>query len=204
MMIKTVIFDVGGVLIRTEDRTPRRKLEQRLGLQPGESEVLVFNEKVGNAAQLGKITSAELWGWVQQKLGLDDAGVAQFQQEFFGGDRLNTSLMAYIRSLRPAYQTAIISNAGDNLNRVITEIYPIADAFDLVVGSAYEGVMKPDAEIFKRTLTRLGRRAEETVFVDDFAHNVDAARALGMHAVHYTPATDVPAVFAQLGVVPPG
>jgi FMN phosphatase YigB (HAD superfamily) len=29
--IKAVIFDVGGVLLRTEDRTPREKIAQRLG-----------------------------------------------------------------------------------------------------------------------------------------------------------------------------
>ena len=35
-MIKAIIFDVGGVLIRTVDRTPRANLEQRLGLAPGD------------------------------------------------------------------------------------------------------------------------------------------------------------------------
>jgi putative hydrolase of the HAD superfamily len=199
-MISTVIFDVGGVLIRTEDKRNRRALEVRLGLPPGRAEQLVFNNKHGRAAQLGQISAAELWASIGAELGLDTAGVAQFRQEFFAGDRLNEPLLAFVHSLRPRYQTAIISNFMDDLPTVITDVFPIAPAFDLIVGSAAEGVMKPNAEIFERTLARLGKRPEETVFVDDFIENVEGARAVGMHAIHYTPHTDVPAELAKLGV----
>ncbi len=199
-MITTTIFDVGGVLIRTEDFASRRNLEKRLGLQPGQSEELVFSGEMGTAAQLGQITAAELWAWVGQTLGLNDAELSQFRADFFGQDRLNQPLLNFVHALRPRYQTAIISNFMDDLHDVINRAYPIAPAFDLVVGSAYEGVMKPDAEIFERTLSRLNCRPDEAVFVDDFAHNVAGARAVGMHAVHFTPATNVPAEFARLGI----
>lgn len=201
-MIKAVIFDVGGVLIRTEDRAPRRRLEERLGLAPGVAEQFVYNGDMGRAAQRGEITSAELWRWVQDQFSLDDAGVQIFRAEFWGGDRLNQPLVELIHRLRPHYQTAIISNAMDDLNQALTAAYPIAGAFDLIVGSAYEGIMKPDAEIFWRTLARLGRTPEETIFVDDFAHNVAGALAVGMYAIHYTPQIDLAAALAALGVIP--
>ncbi len=201
-MISTLIFDVGGVLIRTEDRAGRQTLERRLGLSTGEAEYLVFNSKMGTAAQLGQVSPEELWAWLQAHLQLDDVGLAQFQEEFWVGDQLNSALLALIQSLKPRYQTAIISNFMSDLHHVITDIYPIAGAFDLIVGSAYEGVMKPDAKIFERTLKRLKRRPEETVFVDDFAHNVAGARAVGMHAIHYTPPVDIKAELARLGVIP--
>lgn len=201
-MISTVIFDVGGVLIRTEDFTSRRNLEKRLGLNPYESEELVFSGKMGTAAQLGKITAAELWAWVGRQLSLNKAELRQFKAEFFGEDRLNRPLLDFVHSLRPRYQTAIISNFTDDLHDVISRAYPIAPAFDLVVCSAFEGVMKPDAEIFERTLSRLNCRPAEAVFVDDFAHNVAGAQAVGLHAVHFTPHTDVPAEFAKLGILP--
>jgi HAD superfamily hydrolase (TIGR01509 family) len=57
--------------------------------------------------------------------------------------------------------------------------------------SAEEKVMKPDAEIYRRTLARLGRRPEETVFIDDSLENVLGAQALGMAAVHFRPGTNV-------------
>lgn len=199
-MISSIIFDVGGVLIRTEDYSRRNALEDRLGLRRGQAEQLVFNSKKGRTAQQGQITSAELWQWIRHQLNLDESGLRQFREEFFGGDRLNTTLLAFIQTLRPRYQTAIISNFTDNLHQVITEFYPLAAAFDVVVGSAYEGVMKPDPEIYRRTLNRLGKSPAEAVFVDDFVANVEGARAVGMHAIHYTPQTNVPAELAKLGV----
>ncbi|MEZ4715421.1 MAG: HAD family phosphatase [Caldilineaceae bacterium] len=202
-MIRALIFDVGGVLVRTDDPAPRRRAEQRFGLGPGRAEFLVFNSEMGRQAQHGQMSAAELWAWVQAQLGADDATLAAFRRDFFGGDRLNAADVNLIRRLHGPYQTAIISNAMDDLTDVVTHRYPMADAFDLIVGSAYEGIMKPDARIFQRTLERLGRQPDEAIFVDDFMHNVEGARAVGMHAIHYTPDLDLAAALAEFGVANP-
>jgi len=199
-MIKAIIFDVGGVLIRTEARTARANLEARLGLASGASEILVFNGPLGIQAQSGLITSQALWASVQEALGLDAAGLATFRAEFFGGDRLDSDLLALVRRLHRRYQTAIISNAMDDLLEIITYQYPLANAFDLIVGSAYQKVMKPAPEIFLWTLAQLGREPHEAVFIDDFVHNIEGARAVGMAAIHYQPGTDLAAELAALGV----
>ena len=60
--------------------------------------------------------------------------------------------------------------------------------------------MKPDAAIYERALVRLGRRPEEAVFIDDFAHNIEAARQLGMAAIHFRPTTNLAEELAKLGV----
>ncbi|MCC6454107.1 MAG: HAD family phosphatase [Caldilineaceae bacterium] len=199
-MIKAIIFDVGGVLIRTETRNARANLEARLGLAPGAAEMLVFNGPLGIQAQSGALTSQALWAAVQAELQLDAAGLAAFRAEFFGGDRLDTELLALVRRLHERYQTAIISNAMDDLLEVVTNQYPLADAFDLIVGSAYQKVMKPAPEIFLWTLAQLGREPHEAVFIDDFAHNIAGARAVGMAAIHYQPGIDLAAELAALGV----
>lgn len=200
-MIRAIIFDVGGVLLRTEDRTSRANLEARLGLALGEADAIVFNSPVGQQAQRGEITTTALWCWVQQELHLNDAELQRFQVEFWGGDRIDQDLIALIRTLRPRYQTAIISNATDNLTEVVARLDPEGSAFDLVVGSAYEKVMKPDPRIFERTLARLGRQPVETIFIDDFAHNIVGAQAVGMHGILFTPSINLPAALAQYGVV---
>lgn len=198
--IKAVIFDVGGVLVRTHDWSGRRRWERQLALQPGQAEWLVFHSEPGLQAQMGQITEAGLWQAIAAELDLDSAQLDAFRQEFWAGDALDEALVAYIRSLRPAYQTAVISNFDDSLRGSLERTYPIADAFDLIVVSAEENVMKPDEQIYRLTLERLGRQPAEAVFVDDSPANVEAARALGMHAVQYRAGMDVPAALAALGV----
>lgn len=202
-MIKAVIFDVGGVLIRTPDRACRLAWERRLGLDDWESEEIVFSGETGTKAQLGEITDAELWSWVGRRLALSEEQLAEFRQDFWARDRLDTELIDLIRRLRSSYQTAIISNATDALRKNLGRKYPISDAFDLIVVSAEEGIMKPDPEIYKRTLGRLGRAADETVFIDDSLENVTAARRLGMSSLHFKTAIDVPQELKKLGVVVP-
>ena len=132
-MIKAVIFDVGGVLLRTPNRESRRKWERKLGLDEWETEVIVFGSEMGTKAQLGEISDEDLWRWVGQRLTLTPDELASFRHDFWAGDVLDEGLIAYIRSLRPRYQTAIISNATDALRRSLTVQYAIADAFDLIV-----------------------------------------------------------------------
>ena len=43
--IRAVLFDVGGVLVRTFDHSGRQQWEARLGLPPGGAEALVLNSE---------------------------------------------------------------------------------------------------------------------------------------------------------------
>lgn len=199
--IKAVIFDVGGVLIRTHDWSRRRYWETHLGLPPGGTDAIVFHSEVGQKAQRGELTDEDLWRWIGEELRLGDK-LEQFRSDFWAGDRLDEELVEFIRNLRPAYQTAIISNATDALLTNVTSVYPMADAFDLIVGSAYERTMKPDAPIYQRTLERLGRKPEEVVFVDDAPANIAAARELGWNAILFARDVDVPRVLREeFGVI---
>jgi epoxide hydrolase-like predicted phosphatase len=202
MEIKAIIFDVGGVLIRTADRTSRQRLEKRLGLAESESEKIVFNSDIGRQAQRGIVTNRDLWEAVAQSLSLSPEAVELFKRDFWGGDVLDEAMVELIRQLKQRYQTAIISNATDSLRETLQTIYPIADAFDLIVVSAEEKVMKPDPEIYRRTLKRLGCEAAESVFIDDFAENVAAARDLGMNVIHFNQSVNLAAELKKLGVDP--
>ena len=52
-----------------------------------------------------------------------------------------------------------------------------------MVVSAEEYVAKPNSEIYLRTLARIGVTSDQTMFVDDVAENVLAARSLGMEGL---------------------
>ncbi|MES2337293.1 MAG: HAD-IA family hydrolase [Pseudomonadota bacterium] len=69
------------------------------------------------------------------------------------------------------------------------------DRFRDVVVSGDEKLIKPDPAIYRLALKRFGLEPGDAVFVDDNAANVDAAAALGIHAVLFT---DEPALRAAL------
>ena len=198
MGIKAVIFDFGGVLVRTGDLSPRQHLAARLGLSYDEISQLVFESESARRATLGQITTQQHWDSVRKKLGLSPEELPSVPLQFWGGDALDTGLVEFIRSLQPAYKTGLLSNAWDNLRAVLENGYKIADAFDEIIISAEVGMAKPDPRIYRLALQRLDTVPGEAVFVDDFAENVEAARAVGVIAIHFANPAQVRAELQQL------
>jgi hypothetical protein len=61
MVVKAVVFDFGGVLMRTEDRKPRSQLAERLGMTYDELSALIFNSPSAILATKGEISAEEHW-----------------------------------------------------------------------------------------------------------------------------------------------
>ncbi len=199
-MIKAVIFDFGGVILRTQDWAGRRRWEQKLSLSKNEAEAIVFNSEMGRKAQHGDISYDEHWAWIGQRFNLTQTELSAFATDFWAGDVLDEALVDLIRRLRPSIQTALISNAFDDLRASLTHTFAIADAFDVIVISAEEGVMKPEPRIYTIALEKLGLKAEETVFIDDFARNIEGATRLGMKGIHFQSDSDLVTELQALGL----
>jgi putative hydrolase of the HAD superfamily len=182
---RAVCFDLGGVIVRTGNREPRTKLAQRLGMSYEELARVVFENESSARASLGAISTEEHWAAVIQRLGLPPAEADTVRHEFFAGDILDLDLIDFLRSLRPTYRTGLISNAWSDLRDYIVS-QKIDDAFDYMIISAEVGIMKPDARIYQLALEKLGVAPAEAIFVDDFAVNIEGARAVGMYGIQFT------------------
>ncbi|WP_368669557.1 HAD family hydrolase [Roseibium sp. RKSG952] len=68
-----------------------------------------------------------------------------------------------------------------------------------VVVSAHERLVKPDPRIYEVLLSRNGLTAEDCVFIDDSLPNVNAARTLGMAAIHFQTAEDLRRDLQEMG-----
>ena len=185
MNIQAVIWDLGGVLVRTEDPAPRAALADRLGISRQELVHMVFDSEMGLRAQRGEINPEELWQWVGQTLDVPSGDLPTVQASFWAGDRLDRELVDMIRRLQGRYTMALLSNAWRDLRAVLKDQWQIDDAFDHIVISAEEGLLKPDPQIYHRLLARIGVSAGEAVFIDDFAQNITGAKAVGLQAIHF-------------------
>jgi epoxide hydrolase-like predicted phosphatase len=187
MAIKAVIFDLGGVLVRTEFPEVRQHLEERLGFPPGTLGQTVWGGENWQLAQIGRISYEEYWRRVGAALGFStEEDIRDFRREYFSGDRVDEQLVSLIKELRPRYKIGLLSNAPDRLGIWLDEEGGIKDLFDSIVYSAEVGVAKPDHSIFHLSLEQLDVVPSEALFVDDYHRNIDAALALGMQAIRFT------------------
>jgi len=93
-------------------------------------------------------------------------------------------MVQFIQDLRPRFKTALLSNASPQLHRLLDEL-DVTELFDVLVVSGVVGVQKPDPDIYRLVLKRLGLHPQETIFVDDFTRNIEAAQELGMQTLHF-------------------
>jgi epoxide hydrolase-like predicted phosphatase len=185
-MVKAVIFDVGGVLIRTQNRLGREKWAAKLGMDSWDFENFVFRSDSGRQSELGQKSVAEHWQWLGQHFGLAESQLTEMRRDFFAGDVLNEPLVAHVRRLRRAgFPTGLLSNFGDNARRLWAETYPFITLFDGVIISSEVGIMKPDPQIYQLAADSVGTMPEDILFIDDFAENTAGASAVGMQTVHY-------------------
>jgi epoxide hydrolase-like predicted phosphatase len=178
-----VIFDFGGVLVRSADFSGRQKWEQRLGLEAGELARLMFESEVADRAMVGQATEEDIWRSIAATCSLDVGLLPELRRDFWGGDQLDEQLVSFIRDLRPCYKTAILSNAWPGARQFFAEALGLGDVVDEMIISCEEGLAKPDTRIYQIAVDRLGVEPEEAVFVDDMPVNVDHARAFGLQAI---------------------
>ena len=81
------------------------------------------------------------------------------------------------------FRVGAVSNADGRVAQGLSAA-GLALHFEVILDSHLEGVEKPDPEIFRRALTRLGVAPERALYVGDiYAIDALGARAAGLHAM---------------------
>ena len=185
MTIRAVIFDFGSVLVQMGDETPRQALAEQLGVPLKELYRLVFDSETASRAMVGELTIEQHWQAVGAALGVAPEALPAIRAQFWSADQVNTELVEYIRKLRPKYKVGLLSNAWNDLRQGMQQRFGFDGLFDELVISAEVGLAKPDPRIFRLAVARLGVQPEQAIFVDDVLANVEAARLIGLQAIHY-------------------
>ena len=185
MRVRAVFIDFGGVIMRTEDKGPRNRQAEQLGMTSRDLEKIVFESESSLKASTGEIPEEAHWLAVSKALGVNRKEGEKIIAEFFSGDRWDTALLDFLRSLRPQRKVGLISNAWTGLRSIIEKQH-FEDVFDEMIISAEVGMMKPDPRIYHLALDKMGVPPAESVFLDDMLINVEAARSIGMNAIQFT------------------
>jgi putative hydrolase of the HAD superfamily len=97
--------------------------------------------------------------------------------------RLNPEMLELAREIKArGLKTAILSNMPFDLLGELRRKFDWLDEFDVQIWSCELGVIKPDAEIYRASLTALDCEAKRALFFDDRPQNVEGAKRVGMEA----------------------
>lgn len=193
-----VVFDLGAVLIGWE---PARLMQSH------------FPERAGTADAAGALARAffQHQDWQDFDCGIRSTedvvarSAARLSLPVDAVRRMVEPLGERLEPIAPAVEVLTALSArrrgGDDIRLFYLSNMPLPYAralerrmsffrhFDGGVFSGDVKLVKPHGEIYALLAWRHGLEPEKTVFIDDTAANVEAARALGWHAIHCTQPT---------------
>jgi putative hydrolase of the HAD superfamily len=183
-MIRTVVSDLGNVLLHFDHMRSCRRLSQRCGRSAEEIYDSMFGSSLVEAYDLGRISSGKFARLCMERLDtrLEVSEVRQIWSDIFdpveGMEKL-------IRSLKETYTLVLLSNTNAWHFEHCFQQYPVTRLFDRYALSYRLGFQKPDPRIYRAALAMAGSPPEEALYFDDIPEYVRAAAALGMRALHF-------------------
>jgi HAD superfamily hydrolase (TIGR01509 family) len=171
------------------DGVDHEAIESEFGLEPKALRTWVYRDSRYMDFQIGKCTVDEWHESIRNAMAAGGAGerADEMLKRFLDAERLvNHDMVGLIKRLHGRYKLGIISNTIPGMMDRLRRLLDFVDLFDVVVGSGDLGIAKPDAGIFLHAAKQAGVTPQESVFTDDRADFVEAARAAGMHGFHFT------------------
>ncbi len=183
MSIRGIVFDIGGVLEYTEPMTFDDHWEKELGLEKG----AMVNHMVETwkGGSIGTVTLEEVHQKLAETFGMNASQIHDYMEEMWDAylGILNQELYDYFKSLRPKYQTAILSNSFVGAREREEKAYKFSEICDFIIYSHEVGLQKPDPAIYALTCERLGLPPEGVIFLDDREALIKEAKAFGIQGV---------------------
>ena len=197
--IEVVFLDLGNVLAFHDDDVLCRRLSEHGGAPPE-----VIRERLltlWDQLNRGILSGDELRRTVSQASG---ATTVMDGETFFGiwtcYFRIHHEVLPMVEALLGRVKVALISNTNDIQWRFLRPQLPLLERFSDLVLSYELGLAKPDPEIFRAALQRVGSPAKACAFFDDVSAFVDAACALGIKGQVFTTAANFRTQLARLGL----
>ena len=91
-----------------------------------------------------------------------------------------------VRSLKRAgLSLYLLSNFSTEKFPLMQQRFDFLKLFDDIIISGEYKIVKPNPAIYQITLNRINRKASECLFIDDSLPNIETARKLGFHTIHF-------------------
>jgi len=189
-VIKAVVFDCFGVVIADVLRARRESVSK---VDPAAGQAM---SDIVKASNRGMTTREEAAKQMAEILGVD---YKQILTDVDNGEVKNDELITFIKTLRPTYKLAMLSNvrSRERLDQLF-DPGELDQLFDTVVASGDVGFIKPEREIYEMAAEQLGVLPQECVMIDDIREYCDGAEDAGMRSIQFTSTEQAIADFTAL------
>ena len=201
-MIKTIFFDIGGVLIDIHPERTYQYLSDSVDV-----EVSMVKESfpwdAHDQYERG-IMNNEDW-FITYKESLPQPCCLK-RSDFWNawklllGEEKNT--VNILEALNKQYSIWLLSNT--NPKHIQDEIEKRYLFPSLVNGAVYSfdvGVRKPEKEIYEIAMQRANANPQECLFIDDLLENIQAAKQIGIEGVHFISSEQLKQELVHLGII---
>ncbi|NOZ74286.1 MAG: HAD family phosphatase [FCB group bacterium] len=184
-MIKTIFFDIGGVLVDLHPERTEALLAEATGLS-GETLREVFPEAAHHQYERGFLDDTQFFQEVKRALP-DSTPLSEtiFWKAWMAmvGEAKRTA--DWIPRLRERVPVWLLSNTNRHHVTHLLPDYPFYSAVDGAVFSYETGSRKPEPGIFQEALRQTKQDPGQALFIDDLKPNVEAAETQGFLAIQF-------------------
>jgi len=181
MTYDTVYFDWGGVIADDPGDDFLVRLLGEVGATQAQTKAIMASS-MGDFMR-GRISETDYWQRLRQQHGLTiPVNISEAFQRW-RGLQANSAMLELVDTVKAAgLQVALLTNVIEPTYNVLQRA-GYYDRFDVVVASCKLGLAKPDLALYRRALALLETTAEQSIFIDDKAANLQPAQALGMTTI---------------------
>ena len=191
-MIKTLIFDLGGVVISHKKDLMPVLIGETFHIGTENAREIWRRHK--DALLTGELPSGDFLQKIKVETGSSDTmhSLMDLWKRLYERDALgiNTELLSLISKLRKKYAVYLLTDTLD-VHHAFNEERGVYSHFDGAYYSHLEGKSKSQGErTFNDFLKKFSLRAHECVFTDDMEAYVEIAQRLGIHGIVFTSNAD--------------
>ena len=184
-MIKTVIFDLGKVIVPFDFARGYRALAPHCPFAPEDIPARIGSTDLVTRFETGLIEPEEFYGEFRALLEL--AVSYESFREIWTSIFLPHTLVpeSLLEGLHRRYRLLLLSNTNAIHFPMVERTYPLLRHFDDYVLSHRVRALKPSLRIYREAIARAGCEPHECFFTDDIPAYVEGARAAGIDAVQF-------------------
>jgi 2-haloacid dehalogenase len=201
MPITTIIFDFGGVLIEWDPRNLYRRYfdaPEAMEAFLAEVDFMAWNALQDKGRPFAEGV-AELTAKFPQHARLIHAYHEHWEESI--GEPITATIRIMQKLKRAGWPVYGLSNWSTETFPIIRQKYDFFDILDGYLISGDAKLVKPDPAIFQAMLDKIGRTAQECLFIDDHLPNIESARRLGFVCIHYRSPAQLERELKQLGII---